>query len=418
MPVNPKRSRQHRPPIRAVDANPDTTHLRPGLRADHPHATDAQTALTEFKHVGRPNLPDRDILFERFHDILDRAWLTNDGSYVRAFETRIAEICRVRNCVAVSNGTLALMVAAQCLGLTGEVIMPSLTFVATPHAFAWQGLQPVFADVNSNSCCIDPDHVESLITPRTSAIVGVHLWGNPCDVRRLESIAQRHGLKLLFDASHAFACTAERRPVGNFGDAETFSFHATKFVSSVEGGAVVTNNDDLAARLRRARNFGFSGVDCVTQLGINAKLNEFSAAFGLTSLETVDTLTQRNRENYECYAVQLRDIPGLSLLPCGQREISNFQYVVIRVDETECGLHRDELMAVLHQNNVGARRYFYPGCHRAAPYALQQHHALPVTEKIVGEVLTLPTGTAVTRGDVETICGLLRATVRSARRAA
>ena len=416
MPVNSHHSKQHTALPRA--ARDQGTILNHGLRADHAHtAAVSGPAFAEFQHVGRPNIPNRERLFERFHDILDRAWLTNNGTYVREFEARVAEICDVKNCVAVSNGTMALMVAAQVLGLTGEVIVPSLTFIATPHAFAWQGLQPVFADVDATTCCIDPEHVESLITPRTSAIVGVHLWGRPCDVDQLESIAQRHNLKLLFDASHAFACTANKRPIGNFGDLETFSFHATKFVSSIEGGAIVTNNNELADRLRHARNFGFSDVDCVSQLGINAKLNEVSAAFGLTSLESLDTLTQHNRDNYIRYDNELKDVPGISLLSSTESETCNHQYVVIRINESVCGIHRDQMMQLLHNQNVGARRYFYPGCHRAVPYG-QQETSLPVTEDIVNEVLTLPTGTNVCPDDVSTICRLLRSSVESARRAA
>ena len=378
------------------------------LRADRGHSDHIATpAFADFKHVGRPNIPDRETLFERFNDILDRAWLTNNGSYVREFEQRVAEIADTANCVAVSNGTMALNVVARALDLEGEIIMPALTFVATPHAFAWQGMQPVFADVDAATCCIDPDHVESLITPRTSAIVGVHLWGQICDVGRLSSIADRHGLKLLFDASHAFGCHHKDRAVGGFGDAETFSFHATKFVSSIEGGAIVTDDDQLAERMRRARNFGFSGVDQVSQLGINAKLNELCAAFGITSLESLPALTARNQRNHQHYADCLRDVPGIDLITGFSQHQHNRQYIVIRVDASRAGITRDELMERLHNQNIGARRYFFPGCHRCEPYAANSV-TLPATEAIVDEVLTLPTGSAVSTGDIQTICNIIR----------
>ena len=370
------------------------------LRADRAHPDHVPLpAFAEFKHVGRPNIPDRRRLFDRFNDILDRAWLTNNGSYVREFESRIAELTGTKNCVAVSNGTMALNVAAQAMGLTGEIIMPALTFVATPHAFAWQGMKPVFADVNVSTCCIDPKHVESLITPRTSAIVGVHLWGQICDVDRLATIASRHNLKLLFDASHAFGCETEDGAVGGFGDAETFSFHATKFVSSVEGGAITTNDSQLADRMRRARNFGFSGVDEVSQLGINAKLNELCAAFGITSVESLPTLTEHNRRNHRHYAHGLEDIRGVELITGFDQYRHNRQYIVIRIDESRAGITRDGLMEKLNRQNIGARRYFFPGCHRSEPYSAEKL-SLPVTEMIVSQVLTLPTGSSVSTDDI------------------
>jgi len=377
------------------------------LRADRGHPDHVSSpAFARFKHVGRPNIPDRERLFERFNDILDRAWLTNNGSYVREFEERVADIADTANCVAVSNGTMALSVAAQAMGLSGEIIMPALTFVATPQAFSWQGMQPVFADVDPTTCCIDPGHVESLITPRTSAIVGVHLWGQICDVGRLAAIADRHGLKLLFDASHAFGCHNKDRAVGGFGDGETFSFHATKFVSSIEGGAIVTDDDQLAERMRRARNFGFSGVDQVSQLGINAKLNELCAAFGITSLESMPALTERNQQNHQHYAECLKHVPGICLITGFSKHQHNRQYIVIRVDASRAGITRDALMERLHQENIGARRYFFPGCHKSEPYAAKRV-SLPVTEVIVDEVLTLPTGSAVSTDDIQTICDII-----------
>ncbi len=378
------------------------------LRADRGHPDHVSSpAFAQFKHVGRPNIPNRERLFHRFNDILDRAWLTNNGSYVREFEARVADIAGTANCVAVSNGTMALNVAGQAMHLSGEIIMPALTFVATPHAFSWQGMQPVFADVDPATCCVDPDHVESLITPRTSAIVGVHLWGQICDVDRLAAIANRHGLKLLFDASHAFGCHNQDRAVGGFGDAETFSFHATKFVSSIEGGAIVTNDDQLAERMRRARNFGFSGVDQVSQLGINAKLNELCAAFGITSLESLPALTECNRQNHQHYADGLRNVPGIHLVTGFSKHQHNRQYIVIRVDPSRAGITRDDLMERLHQQNIGARRYFFPGCHKCEPYAAKPV-SLPITDMIVDGVLTLPTGSTVSTDHVRTICDIIR----------
>ncbi len=372
--------------------------------------------FAEPKHVGCPNLPCRQRLFERFNDILDRAWLSNNGRYVQLFEQQIRQITGARHCIAVSNGTMALSLTASAMGLTGEVIVPALTFIATPHAFAWLGVTPVFADVDPVTCCIDPAHVEELISERTTAIVGVHLWGRPCDVIALQQIAQRHNLRLIFDASHAFGCETAGAPIGTFGDAETFSFHATKFVSAAEGGAIVTNNDLLADSLRRARNFGFSGVDEVTELGTNAKLNELSAAFGVTSLESMSEFIEHNARNYAAFQQGLADIPGLQFVPNVVGRQHNFQYVVIRVDASVTGICRDDLMGILHENNIRARRYFYPGCHRSQPYCQAAQPRLPVTEQLVTEVLSLPTGSSVAESDVAAICGLIRSVIDQASR--
>ena len=247
----------------------------------------APPAFNEKLHVGRPNIGDRAKLLERVNNILDNRWLTNNGPYVQEFEQRIADMIGVRHCVAMCNATVALEITIRALELSGEVIVPSFTFVATAHALQWQEMTPVFSDIDPKSHNLDPARVEQMITPRTSAIIGVHLWGRPCNVEALAEIAARRGLKLLFDAAHAFGCSYKGRMIGGFGDAEVFSFHATKIINSFEGGAVVTNNDVLANKIRLMRNFGFAGYDNVTRLGLNGKMTEVCAAMGLTSLEAM-----------------------------------------------------------------------------------------------------------------------------------
>jgi dTDP-4-amino-4,6-dideoxygalactose transaminase len=346
-------------------------------------------------HVGRPNLPDKQAVLERIAGVLDSGWLTNGGPLVQEFERRLTQETGAKHCLAVSNGTAALELALRALGLAGEVIVPSYTFIASAHAVAWQGLRPVFCDVDPTTHTLDPEQVARLITRQTAAILGVHLWGRACDIEGLAAVAHEHGIPLLFDAAHAFGCTYKGRPIGGFGACETFSFHATKFVHCGEGGAIATNDDRLAERLRLLRNFGFAGYDRVTSLGTNAKLSELAAAMGLVSLDHMVTIVAANRRNYEAYASCLRSLPGLTLLPHDANETSNYQYVVVEVDPQQAGLSRDELVTVLQADNVLARRYFSPGCHRMEPYCsdpLAAPRPLPVTERLAESVLALPTG--------------------------
>jgi dTDP-4-amino-4,6-dideoxygalactose transaminase len=271
--------------------------------------------------------------------------------------------------------------------------------------------------VNPQTHTIDPRHAAQLITPRTTALVGVHLWGRGCDVEALAELAGEHRLSLLFDAAHAFGCTHQGRPIGGFGDCEVFSFHATKFLHCGEGGAVTTNDDDLARRLRLMRNFGFAGMDHVASLGINGKMSEFAAAVGLTSLDHKARIVAANRGNYDSYRRLLAPLPGLKLLPFDPREENNYQYVVVEVDEAEAGLTRDELVAVLFADNVLARRYFYPGCHRTEPYCSasgEPHVRLPATESLARSVFALPTGMQLDERAITTIVELLETAIANA----
>jgi dTDP-4-amino-4,6-dideoxygalactose transaminase len=362
-------------------------------------------------HVGRPNLGDRQRLLERINDMLDRRWFSNNGPFVQEFEQRIAERLGVKHCIAMCNGTVALEIATRAIGLTGEVIIPSFTFIATAHALQWQEITPVFCDIDPQTHTLNPWRLEALITPRTTGIIGVHLWGQPCYVEALTEIAQKHNLKLLFDASHALGCSYRGCMIGNFGEAEIFSFHATKFLNTFEGGAVVTNNGDLAAKIRLMKNFGFAGYDNVVYIGTNGKMNEISAAMGLTGLESIDEFVAVNRLNYYQYWTNLADLPGLRLVSYNQIEHCNYQYIVLEVDEPTAKLSRNLLMKVLWAENILARRYFYPGCHRMEPYRSYFPHAgllLPETEKVAQKVLVLPTGTAITTEDIQKICHVIR----------
>lgn len=360
-------------------------------------------------HVGRPNIGSP----ERFHalvgDVLDRRWLSNDGPMVKELEARIAEWIGVKHVVAVSNGTVAMEIAVRALGLTGEVIVPSWTFVATVHALRWMGITPVFADIDPATHNIDPNDVRRLITPRTSGILAVHLWGRAAPVHELSKISEEFGVPVLYDAAHSFGVSTRGQMVGNFGSAEVFSFHATKFFNTLEGGAIVTNDDDLAGRIRLMRNFGFAGEDNVVSEGINGKMHEISAAMGVVNFDHIDEFIERNLRNRERYEKGIQRLEGVSLLPLERGEKSNYQYVVLEVDES-APVTRDALLSTLREKNVLARRYFWPSVHRMEPYRTESPEAgrrLPHTERVSERVIVLPTGTAVDEDAIDTIVGII-----------
>jgi len=371
-------------------------------------------AFEEKLHVGRPNIGNRERLLARINDLLDRRWLTNIGPYVQELERRIADMLGVKHCIAMCNGTVALEIAIRALDLKGEVIVPAMTFIATAHALQWQEITPVFCDIAPESCNIDPRRVEELITPRTTGIIGVHLWGHPCDVESLAEVARRRNLRLLYDAAHAFACSYQGRMIGGFGDAEVFSFHATKFFNTFEGGAVVTDDDELASKIRLMKNFGFAGYDNVIYIGTNGKMSEVSAAMGLTGLESLDEFIAVNYRNYKEYEHQLEGIPGVQLVTYNETEKRNYQYIILEIDEQVTQVSRDQLVEILRAEKVLARRYFYPGCHRMEPYRSYFPHAgllLPETERLAKRVLSLPTGTAVGPAEISKICQIIRLVV-------
>jgi dTDP-4-amino-4,6-dideoxygalactose transaminase len=250
-----------------------------------------------------------------------------------------------------------------------------------------------------------------LITSRTSGILGVHLWGRACETEAIDAIASAHGLQVMYDASHAFGCSHQGKMIGGVGLCEVFSFHATKLMNSFEGGAVVTNDNDLAEKMRLMRNFGFSGYDSVSCLVVNGKMTEICAAMGLTSLDAIDEIIAINHRNYLAYRMGLQDLPGVTVITYGERERNNYQYIVVEVDTQHSSLNRDEIVAVLHAENVLARRYFWPGCRRMEPYRSLQPKAyldLFETERVASKNLLLPTGQAITTEHVEVICDIIQ----------
>lgn len=365
----------------------------------------APPAFENQLHVGRPNIGARDSFMRRVHQVLDSRWLTNNGPMAQELEQRIGGLLGVKHCVAMSNGTVALEIAIRALGLKGEVIVPSWTFIATAHALHWQNITPVFADIDPETHNLDPAAVRRMITSRTTGIIGVHLWGRAAPVEELQSIASEHNLKLMFDAAHAFGCTHNSRPIGRFGACEVLSFHATKAFNSMEGGAIVTNDDDLAETARLMRNFGFAGFDNVVHPGTNGKMTEVCAAMGLSNLDVLDEVFATNRRNHSSYKNAFSGMKSLSLIDYPEKETNSHHYIVMEVDEG-FSTSRDRIISSLHAENVLARKYFWPGCHKMKPYRELFPHSdlmLKSTEKLSERVIVLPNGNDLNETGIEII---------------
>ena len=364
-------------------------------------------------HVGRPNLCNRDAFLARVGGILDNQWLTNNGPVVQEFEDRIARHLGVKHCVAMCNGTIALEIAIRALGLQGEVIVPSWTFVATAHALYWQGITPVFADIDPATHNLDPDAVRRMITPRTTGIIGVHVWGRAAPVDALQAIADEHGLKLMFDAAHAFGSSYRGQSIGRFGACEVFSFHATKAFNTMEGGAVTTNDDALADALRLMRNFGFKGYDNVVHPGTNGKMIEVCAAMGLANLDGFDAIVEANTRNHAAYQAALAGIPGVRLLDYDPAERNSHHYIVAEIGP-DCPASRDAIVAALHAENVLARKYFWPGCHGMQPYRdlFPDAGSLLIKTRAVAEkVIVLPNCIGLPTSDIMRLCQVIKMAV-------
>ncbi len=370
----------------------------------------APPAFSAPLHVGQPNIGDRAAFLEKTNRILDNHWLTNNGPTVQEFEQRIASHLGVKHCVAMCNGTIALEIAIRALKLEGEVIVPSWTFIATAHALHWQGITPVFADIDPITHNLDPAAVKRMITPRTTGIIGVHLWGRPAPIAELQAVADEYGLKLLFDAAHAFGSSYEGQTIGRFGACEVLSFHATKVFNTFEGGAVVTNDDELADTMRLMRNFGFKGYDNVIHPGTNGKMPEVNAAMGLVNLDSMPDFIEKNRRNYEHYRFALSSIPWANLISYDPASTPNYQYVVVELNPT-CSSGRDSVLAAMHAENILARRYFWPGCHSMKPYRDLYPHAhlmLPNTEAAAARILVLPTGHGVSELEIDATVSVIK----------
>jgi dTDP-4-amino-4,6-dideoxygalactose transaminase len=363
--------------------------------------------------VGRPNMGSRAAFLQRVEKILDSRWFTNNGAMVQEFEARIVELTGAKHAIAMCNATVAMSLVAQALELKGEVIVPSYTFVATAHAFSQVGVTPVFADIDPHTHNIDPSSVAQLVNRNTCAIVGVHLWGRPCEIGALQTLADQCGVPLLLDAAHALGCSWQGRMIGQFGRCEVFSFHATKFVNSFEGGMITTNDDELADKLRLMRNFGFAGLDHVVGPGTNAKMTEVCAAMGLTSLESMHEFVAKNRENHQALKRRLDIRSVWRVLDFDEGQPSNFQYLVVEHTGNRTSQDRDLTLDALRQQGFMARKYFWPCCHRMPPYRGDARHvplSLANTEQVADRVIVLPTGQDIGPAEIgqmaDILCGL------------
>jgi dTDP-4-amino-4,6-dideoxygalactose transaminase len=362
-------------------------------------------------YVGYPNVGNKEQYFQMMNNVFERNWLTNNGYYVKEFEKKLCDYLGVKYAIPVCNATIGLEIATKALGMKGEVIVPSFTFVATAHILQWQGIKPIFIDVDPQTHTIDVTKVEELITPQTTGILGVHLWGNPCNIQKLSEIAEKYHLKLMFDSAHAFGCSYQGKKIGNFGECEVFSFHATKIFNSFEGGAITTNNEQLAMQLRQMINFGFSGYDSVDNVGLNGKMCESSAVMGIVNLEAMPKFIASTKHNYDLFKKYLADIRGIKLIEYNEKEDNNYHYIVLEIDEEQYGISRDDIYNILHSENIIARRYFYPGCHRMEPYNTLYKEAveyLTVTEELSNKVLVLPNNTNFNKTIVKAICYIIR----------
>ena len=344
-------------------------------------------------------------------DIWQSKILTNGGPKHQELEKAINKTLKVPFSCLFNNGTIGLITACQALKLTGEVITTPFTFPATPHVLIWNNITPVFCDIDPDAMTIDHRKIESLITSKTSAILGVHVYGIPCAVNEIQEIANRHGLKVIYDSAHAFGTEIDDKGVGVFGDISMFSFHATKLFHTVEGGCLTFNDPNLKHRIDLLKNFGIKNENEVILPGINGKMNEIQACIGLLNLQSIDKEKEKRAMLAHIYYKELNDIPGIKLILQPVKGVSSFQYFVIRIDESKFGLSRDQVHAKLKEWNIFTRRYFYPLCSDYPCYSALPSSAatnLPIAQRIVQEVLALPFYGELLLEEVKKICTILK----------
>ncbi|MBW8067639.1 MAG: DegT/DnrJ/EryC1/StrS family aminotransferase [Ferrovum sp.] len=369
--------------------------------------------------VGQLYFPSWERYERAFRGIFERQYYNNNGPLHEQLECRLREFFGVKHVLLVSNATLGLMMVADALELTGKVLMPAFTFIASAQSVSRAGLDPLFCDINRNTHQIDVDQIVRHMDEEVSAIMGVNLWGGTCQPQILEKLADTLGVKLYFDSAHAFGCAIEEGKIGSFGQAEVFSFHATKILNATEGGCICTNDDDLALRLRSIRPSYRESTPLVPVVRVaNARMSEAQAAVALMSLEDFPENRANNERLYQLYECRLRDIPGIRLVEPAQVRVSNYQYLICEIDEIRFGLSRDQLLEVLKAENVIARRYFYPGLHHCIPYANDSRFCtepLIHTDELCHSCLQLPIGARVSAQVVEKICDILVLTQANAK---
>ena len=361
-------------------------------------------AFDEPIYVTRPTLPPLEKISVKLEEIWRAKWLTNNGVQVRELERRLKNYLGVQCLSLFNNGTTALMVACRALVLSGEVITTPFTFAATPHALTWNNLTPVFCDIDPSTLNIDANKIEPLITERTSAILAVHVFGTPCDVEKIQSIADKYNLKVIYDAAHAFGVEIDGRAVGNFGDVSMMSFHATKLYHTLEGGALMCRDERLKNIFELMRNFGIADEETVALPGLNGKMNELQAAVGLILLDCVDGEREKRSALQKIYDEELRHCEGIVRVPeFLSSSKQNYQYYVIRIDRDKFGRSRDEVCDELRRHNVFARKYFYPLCSDYPHY-----RQLPLAHRASEEVLSMPFYGELSAADIKKICAIVK----------
>lgn len=353
-------------------------------------------------------MPEFSEYCEEIKDLWDTRWLTNMGSKHREFQRKLESYLQVKNIDLVTNGHMALEISMQALGLSGEVITTPFTFASTTHAIVRSGLSPVFCDINPQDFTIDVSKIEALITDKTTAIVPVHVYGNVCNVEAIEEIAQKYGLKVIYDAAHTFGVKYKDRGIGSYGDISCYSFHATKVFHTIEGGAVCFKDEKLKDLIGRLKDFGIYDEESVTEIGPNAKMNEFCAAMGLCNLRHIDDEIAKREKVVQRYRERLEHIEGVQLSPIQKDVVSNYAYFPVVFWEEAFGTGRDEVKQKLGDSNIGARKYFYPLTSSFACYEGQySENNLLVAKKISDRVLTLPLYADLSLEEVDQICDII-----------
>lgn len=372
----------------------------------------AKNKLANPIYVAQPTMPRLEDYYQSLKKIWTSRWLTNDGQFHQDFEHHLKEYLGVEHLNLFVNGTIALLVALQALRInSGEVITTPFTFAATPHVLHWNNIKPVFCDIEDKTFNIDPAKIEGLIRPDTKAILAVHIYGNPCDVEAIQTIADRHELNVIYDAAHAFGVKVGDESIMNYGDISAMSFHATKLFSSIEGGALVSKTQRQRTRIQFLRNFGIADAETVIGPGINGEMNEFQASFGLLELDLIEKEISDRKELVELYRNWLSTVPGISYLDEIEGVRHNYSYFPILVDLAKYGTSRDGLSDILGECNIFPRKYFYPlcstyPCYSALPSSNPDN--LPVATRISQQVLCLPLYGQLKRKIVETICTVIR----------
>ena len=361
--------------------------------------------------VTQPALPPLEEFIPYLEKIWDNKWLTNNGPFHQQFEKELAEYLGVKHLSVFSNGTLALITALQALRITGEVITTPYSFVATTHSLWWNNIKPVFVDIEDKQFNLDPKKIEAAITPQTTAIMPVHVYGNPCNVEEIQRIADIYGLRVIYDAAHAFGVKKDGQSVLNWGDLSILSFHATKVFNTIEGGAIVCQDEKTKQRIDLLKNFGFRDEVTVIEPGINAKLNEVQAAYGSLQLKHVDNYIAKRKVIVDYYNKHLNGVKGITLIENMPDVDHTYPYYPILVNTLEYGMSRDDLYFKLQEYDIMGRRYFYPlisdfPTYKGLPSAKTDN--LPVATRVAKEVICLPIYSELSLSDVERVCTIIK----------